>query len=52
MAAEYARQAGGYVYEVEPTGDFRMGYNGGEYKTIHPLTVIQAIDPKEGEGAL
>jgi len=47
-AAEYARQAGGRVYEVEPTGDdVRMGYNGGEWKSKKPLRVRRAVPPEE-----
>jgi hypothetical protein len=46
-AAEYARQTGGDVYEVEPTGEFAQGYNGGEYKSMQPLSVLRRLDPGE-----
>ncbi|MCX4799669.1 NAD(+)--rifampin ADP-ribosyltransferase [Streptomyces sp. NBC_01242] len=46
-AADYARQSGGHVYEVEPTGDFRMDHNGDDYKTKHPLNVVRRLDPEE-----
>lgn len=46
-AASYADQSGGHVYEVEPTGDFRMDYNGDDYKTQHPLRVVRKLDPSE-----
>lgn len=46
-AAEYARLTGGHVLEVEPTGDFALGYCGDEYKTTHPLTVLRRLDPSE-----
>lgn len=48
-AAEYARQTGGHVFEVEPTGDFRMGYSGSEFRSVHPLKVIRKLDPTEWE---
>lgn len=46
-AAAYAEQAGGAVYEVVPTGDFRQGYDGNEYKSEHPLRVVRKITAKE-----
>lgn len=47
VAAAYARQTGGHVYEVEPTGPFSIGYSGDEYKTEHPLNVVRRLDPEE-----
>ena len=47
VAAAYARQTGGHVYEVEPTGEFAIGYSGEEYKTEHPLNVVRRLDPQE-----
>jgi hypothetical protein len=47
VAAAYARQSGGHVYEVEPTGDFAIGYGGEEYKTEHPMNVVRRLDPQE-----
>jgi mRNA-degrading endonuclease RelE of RelBE toxin-antitoxin system len=46
-AASYAQQTGGHVYEVEPTGDFRMDHNVDDYKTKHPLTVVRRLEPSE-----
>ncbi|MFF7198237.1 NAD(+)--rifampin ADP-ribosyltransferase [Streptomyces sp. NPDC008079] len=46
-AASYAQQSGGHVYEVEPTGDFKGDYNGGDYKTQHPLNVVRKLDRSE-----
>lgn len=46
-AASYADQTGGHVYEVEPTGDFRMDHNADDYKTRHPLKVLRRLDPSE-----
>lgn len=46
-AAEYARLTGGEVYEVEPTGPFRMGYIGDEYKSEHPLKVLRTLAREE-----
>jgi len=48
-ARTYARDAGGHVYEVEPTGDVTMGYNGDEWKSEHPLRVIRRV-PDDEEG--
>lgn len=43
-ARSYAHDAGGYVYEVEPTGDdIKMGYSGSEYRSQHPLRVIRRV---------
>lgn len=41
-AVMYARETGGRLYEVEPTGDAKPSY-GGEFKTEHPLRVIREI---------
>lgn len=46
-ARSYADQAGGHVYEVEPTGEFSMDYNGDDYKTKHPLRVVRVVPPEE-----
>jgi hypothetical protein len=42
-AQSYADQAGGHVYEVEPTGEFHTDYNGEDYKTKHPLKVVRRV---------
>ncbi|PPS89593.1 NAD(+)--rifampin ADP-ribosyltransferase [Streptomyces sp. MH60] len=47
VAAAYARQSGGHVYVVEPTGDFTIGYSGEEYKSVHPLTVVRRLAPAD-----
>jgi hypothetical protein len=47
VAADYAHLTGGHVFEVEPTGEFAIGYNGGEYKSTHPLTVVRRLEPGE-----
>ncbi|MER6605724.1 hypothetical protein ABT282_07360 [Streptomyces sp. NPDC000927] len=44
VAFEYARRAGGFVYEVVPTGGFRMGYSDGEYKTECPMVVVRRVE--------
>lgn len=46
-AADYARRAGGHVYEVEPTGEVRQGYDGSEWKSDHPLRVIRRVPEDE-----
>jgi hypothetical protein len=46
-AREYARQAGGHVYEIEPTGEVRPGYIGAEWKSEHPLRVIRRVEDDE-----
>lgn len=47
-ARTYAREAGGHVYEVEPTGDdVKMGYIGNEWKSKHPLRVIRRVPDDE-----
>jgi len=51
VAAEYARQSGGHVFEVEPTGPFSVGYGGEEYKTEHPLNVVRRLAPQEWHDA-
>lgn len=43
-ARDYADMAGGHVYEVEPTGEFRQGYNGGEFKSSEPLRVVRKVE--------
>jgi GNAT superfamily N-acetyltransferase/predicted SprT family Zn-dependent metalloprotease len=40
-------RAGGHVYEVEPTGEARGGYQSGEYKSQHPLRVIRRVPTDE-----
>lgn len=47
-AKSYADQAGGHVYEVEPTGEFKHDYSSGDYKTKHPLKVVRVVPPKTG----
>jgi hypothetical protein len=47
MAADYAHQAGGHVYEVEPTGDVQNGYSGDEWKSKNPLRVRRRVTPEE-----
>ncbi|MFJ4902943.1 DUF6011 domain-containing protein [Streptomyces sp. NPDC088727] len=47
VAAAYAEKSGGHVFEVEPTGDFSMGYSGDEYKSTHPLTVVRRLTRDE-----
>lgn len=39
----YADQAGGSVYEVEPTGEIRFGCGGDEYKSDAPLRVVRKV---------
>jgi hypothetical protein len=46
-AREYSARAGGHVYEVEPTGEVRGGYNGSEWKSEHPLRVIRRVEGEE-----
>jgi rifampin ADP-ribosylating transferase len=46
-AAEYARQSGGHLYEVEPTGEGLPGYGGDEFKSKHPLRVVRRVPPEE-----
>jgi hypothetical protein len=46
-AASYARQAGGHVYEVEPTGNVHQGYSGSEWKSEHPLRVLRRVPGEE-----
>jgi hypothetical protein len=43
-ARDYARKAGGHVYEVHPTGEVQGGYDGFEWKSKHPLHVIRRVD--------
>lgn len=42
-AQSYADDAGGHVYEVEPTGEFHTDYNGEDYRTQHPLRVVRKV---------
>lgn len=51
-ARGYADEAGGHVYEVEPTGDFQMGYHGTEYKTTDPLRVIRRVEHEKTAGRM
>jgi len=46
-ARDYARDAGGHVYEVAPTGEVKGGYNGDEWKSAHPLRVIRRVGDNE-----
>lgn len=50
-ARSYADQAGGHVYEVEPTGEFHTDYNGDDYKTKHPLRVIRRVESEQHTAA-
>jgi hypothetical protein len=50
-AAAYARETGGHVYEVEPTGEFKIDYSGDDFKTPHPLNVTRRLDPEEWQHA-
>jgi GNAT superfamily N-acetyltransferase len=50
-AASYAHGTGGHVYEVEPTGDFKMDHNADDYKTQHPLRVVRRLEPHEWDGS-
>lgn len=45
VAQDYADQAGGYVYEVEPTGEIKPDYQGSDYKSPHPLRVLRRHQP-------
>ena len=49
-AASYAQQANGHLYEVEPTGEFSMDYNGDDYKSKHPLRVVRKVPKEEWPG--
>jgi hypothetical protein len=51
VAAAYAEQSGGHVFEVEPTGPFAIGYSGEEYRTEQPVNVLRRLDPGEWQGA-
>jgi hypothetical protein len=50
-ARDYADQAGGHVYEVEPTGEFKHDYSGGDFKTAHPLRVVRMVPRSEWEAS-
>jgi hypothetical protein len=50
-AADYARQSGGHVYEVEPSGPFLMDHHEDDYKSKHPLTVTRRLDRSEWDGS-
>lgn len=48
-AASYARAHGarGRLYVVQPTGPIRPGYGSNEYKSEHPLEVVEEIPRSE-----
>lgn len=46
-AEQYARQAHGHLYEVEPTGECHLDYQGTDFKSTAPLRVIRRIPPAE-----
>lgn len=48
-AAAYAREHGarGRLYVVQPTGPVRPGYGSDEYKSEHPLEVVEEIPRRE-----
>ena len=48
-AAAYARETGGHMYEVEPTGKVTFDGSGGDgsWRSEHPLRVIRKIPPAE-----
>ena len=48
-AASYAHDLGnkGRLYEVEPTGDFKMDHSEQDFKTPHPLRVIREVPHEE-----
>ena len=46
-AAAYARESGGHVYEVEPSGPFTMDRSGADFKTAAPLRVVRRLLPEE-----
>ena len=50
-AGSYAHQTGGHVYEVEPTGDFKMDHGANDYKTQHPLRVVRRLERHEWDGS-
>lgn len=50
-AGSYAQQTGGHVYEVEPTGDFKMDHGANDYKTQHPLRVVRRLERHEWDGS-
>mgnify|MGYP001613861033 CR=1 FL=1 len=33
----------GHVYRVRPTGPLRSDYNGSDFKSVHPLEVIERL---------
>jgi hypothetical protein len=43
-AKDYADQAGGHIYEVEPTGVFKHDYSSGDFKSDHPLRVLRVAN--------
>lgn len=46
-AAAYARESGGHVYVVEPSGPFTMDRSGDDFKTAAPLRVLRRLSPEE-----
>lgn len=51
VAADYARQSGGHVFEVDPQGEIKPDHHEGEYKTKHPVRVVRRLDPAEWDGS-
>lgn len=53
-AISYAHELGrkGRVYEVEPTGDFKMDHNEADFKTPHPLRIVREVPREEWSGLL
>jgi rifampin ADP-ribosylating transferase len=53
-AISYAQELGrrGRVYEVEPTGDFKMDHNEADFKTPHPLRVVREVPREEWSGLM
>lgn len=48
-AFSYAQQVGrrGRVYEVEPTGEFKMDHSADDFKTKHPVRVVREVPREE-----
>jgi hypothetical protein len=50
-AESYTRALGkrGRLYEVEPTGEVKMDYQGTDFKSVHPLRVLREIRGQDNE---
>lgn len=48
-AFSYAQQVGrrGRVYEVEPTGEFKMDHSADDFKTKHPVRIVREVPREE-----